>query len=85
MPPERSTSVAGWWNQPIVYQKAILWTVLLETIGVAGSWGPLASKIKPIKTRSHVDIWSMAYLLSLSFAGTFFGRTSLMVLLSTLV
>ena len=28
--------VAGWWNQPIVYEKAVLWTVLLETIGVAG-------------------------------------------------
>ena len=37
-----------WWNQPIVYQKVILWTVLLETIGVAGSWGPLAGKIKPM-------------------------------------
>ena len=40
--------VAEWWNQPIVYQKAILWTVLLETIGVAGSWGPLAGKVKPM-------------------------------------
>jgi uncharacterized membrane protein YkgB len=40
--------VAQWWNQPIVYQKAILWTVLLETIGVAGSWGPLAGKVKPM-------------------------------------
>ena len=39
--------VMQWWNQPIVYQKFILWTVLLETIGVAGSWGPLAGKIKP--------------------------------------
>ena len=37
-----------WWNQPIVYQKVILWTVLLEAIGVAGSWGPLAGKIKPM-------------------------------------
>ncbi len=37
-----------WWNQPIVYQKVILWTVLLESIGVAGSWGPLAGKIKPM-------------------------------------
>ena len=37
-----------WWNQPIVYQKAILWTVLLEAIGVAGSWGPLAGKVKPM-------------------------------------
>jgi hypothetical protein len=40
--------VAQWWNQPIVYQKVILWTVLLEAIGVAGSWGPLAGKVKPM-------------------------------------
>jgi hypothetical protein len=40
--------VAQWWNEPIVYQKAILWTVLLETIGIAGSWGPLAGKTKPM-------------------------------------
>ena len=40
--------VSEWWNQPIVYQKAVLWTVLLETIGVAGSWGPLAGKVKPM-------------------------------------
>jgi hypothetical protein len=40
--------VMQWWNQPIVYQKFILWTVLLETIGIAGSWGPLAGKIKPM-------------------------------------
>ena len=37
--------VSQWWNQPIVYQKVILWTVLLEAIGVAGSWGPLAGKV----------------------------------------
>jgi uncharacterized membrane protein YkgB len=40
--------VSEWWNQPIVYEKVILWTVLLETIGVAGSWGPLAGKVKPM-------------------------------------
>ncbi|MEW5807928.1 DUF3556 domain-containing protein [Mycolicibacterium litorale] len=40
--------VAGWWNEPIVYQKLVLWTVLLETVGVAGSWGPLAGKFKPM-------------------------------------
>src|SRR6185369_7007818 len=34
--------------QPIVYQKAILWTVLLEALGLAGSWGPLAGKTKPM-------------------------------------
>lgn len=40
--------VSQWWNQPIVYQKVILWTVLLELIGFAGSWGPLAGKTKPM-------------------------------------
>ncbi|MCV7066463.1 DUF3556 domain-containing protein [Mycolicibacterium farcinogenes] len=40
--------VAGWWNQPIVYQKLILWTILLELLGLAGSWGPLAGKTKPM-------------------------------------
>jgi uncharacterized membrane protein YkgB len=48
--------VAEWWNQPIVYQKAILWTVLLEAIGVAGSWGPLAGKVKPMT--GGIMFWS---------------------------
>ena len=41
-------NVDQWWNQPVVYQKLVLWTVLLETIGIAGSWGPLAGKVKPM-------------------------------------
>ncbi|UGT56730.1 DUF3556 domain-containing protein [Nocardia asteroides] len=40
--------IGAWWNEPIVYQKLVLWTVLLEAIGVAGSWGPLAGKFKPM-------------------------------------
>jgi hypothetical protein len=40
--------VSEWWNQPIVYQKLILWTVLLETLGLAGSWGPMAAHFKPM-------------------------------------
>ncbi|MFI8997320.1 DUF3556 domain-containing protein [Streptomyces sp. NPDC053542] len=40
--------VAHWWNEPIVYQKSVLWTVLLETLGLAGSWGPIAGKFKPM-------------------------------------
>ncbi|MFT3716467.1 MAG: DUF3556 domain-containing protein [Gordonia sp. (in: high G+C Gram-positive bacteria)] len=39
--------ISDWWNEPIVYQKLILWTVLLEAIGIAGSWGMLAGKFKP--------------------------------------
>ncbi|WP_329045903.1 DUF3556 domain-containing protein [Amycolatopsis sp. NBC_01488] len=40
--------VTHWWNQPVVYQKLVLWTILLETIGIAGSWGPIAGKFKPM-------------------------------------
>jgi hypothetical protein len=39
---------AHWWKEPIVYQKLVLWTVLLECLGVAGSWGPLAGHFKPM-------------------------------------
>ncbi|MFF0544495.1 DUF3556 domain-containing protein [Nocardia thailandica] len=40
--------VGAWWDQPVVYQKLVVWTVLLEAVGVAGSWGPLAGKFKPM-------------------------------------
>lgn len=37
-----------WWDEPIIYQKLVLWTVLLEAVGIAGSWGPLAGHFKPM-------------------------------------
>src|SRR5690349_6309434 len=40
--------IGDWWREPIVYQKAVVWTMLLEAAGVAGSWGPLAGKFKPM-------------------------------------
>ena len=40
--------VTEWWNQPIVYQKLVLWTVLVEVLGIGGSWGPLAGHFKPM-------------------------------------
>ncbi|GAB17200.1 hypothetical protein GOEFS_021_00270 [Gordonia effusa NBRC 100432] len=40
--------VTDWWNEPIVYQKAVLWTILLESVGLGGSWGPLAGHFKPM-------------------------------------
>jgi hypothetical protein len=39
---------AEWWKEPIVYQKAVIWTVLLECLHLAGSWGPLAGHFKPM-------------------------------------
>ncbi|BBZ78684.1 membrane protein [Mycolicibacterium anyangense] len=47
--------VSQWWDQPIVYQKLILWTVLLESAGLGGSWGPLAGKVKPMT--GGVQFW----------------------------
>jgi hypothetical protein len=41
-------AVTHWWNEPVVYQKLVLWTIFLETLGVAGSWGPIAGKFKPM-------------------------------------
>jgi hypothetical protein len=38
----------SWWKEPVLYQKLVLWTVLLEALGVAGSWGPLAGHFKPM-------------------------------------
>lgn len=38
---------AAWWDEPIVWQKFVVWTVLLESLNLAGSWGPLAGKFKP--------------------------------------
>src|SRR4029077_19903397 len=40
--------VSAWWTVPIVWQKLVLWTMFLETLGLAGSWGPLAGKFKPM-------------------------------------
>ena len=39
---------SAWFFQPIFYQKLVLWTVLLECLGLAGSWGPLAGHFKPM-------------------------------------
>lgn len=41
-------AVSAWWDEPIVYQKLVLWTMFLETLGLAGSWGPIAGKFKPM-------------------------------------
>jgi hypothetical protein len=40
--------VTAYWTEPVIYEKLILWTVLLEMLGLAGSWGPLAGHFKPM-------------------------------------
>jgi Transmembrane protein of unknown function (DUF3556) len=44
---------ATWFYQPIFYEKVILWTVLLECLGAAGSWGPLAGHFEPMTGGWH--------------------------------
>ena len=39
--------VGSWWNEPIVYQKLILWVAFLEVFGIGGAWGPLTGHFKP--------------------------------------
>ncbi|TQK70395.1 MULTISPECIES: DUF3556 domain-containing protein [unclassified Nocardioides] len=40
--------VAQWWDQPVIYQKLVLWTLFLELFGIGGTWGPLAAHFKPM-------------------------------------
>lgn len=39
---------SDWFYEPVFWQKAVIWTMLLEGLGVAGSWGPLAGHFKPM-------------------------------------
>ncbi len=36
-----------WWKEPVVYQKAVAWTLLMEVVGFGGAWGPLCGHFKP--------------------------------------
>ena len=37
----------SWWDEPIVYVKLMVWTILFEILGLASSSGPLAFKFSP--------------------------------------
>ena len=39
--------LGAWWNELIVYQKAMIWVILWSATGFNESWGPLAFKFKP--------------------------------------
>lgn len=38
----------AWWNEPLFYQKLMVWTILFEILGLASSSGPLAFKFGPL-------------------------------------
>jgi len=39
--------VGRWWDEPIVWQKLVLWVTFLEVFGIGGAWGPLTGHFKP--------------------------------------
>ena len=41
------TDVGAWWSEPIVFQKAVLYTMLIEVVGLGCSFGPLAGRYFP--------------------------------------
>src|ERR1700760_254637 len=44
---------AQWWDHVVIYEKAILWTVLLECIGAPARGGPLPAHLKPMTGGIH--------------------------------
>jgi hypothetical protein len=39
--------IAGWWTQPIVYQKVVIFTLLFEILGLGCGSGPLTARFWP--------------------------------------
>lgn len=39
--------IGGWWDEPILYQKLMVWTILLEILGLAATCGPMAFHFDP--------------------------------------
>ncbi|WP_273733773.1 DUF3556 domain-containing protein [Mycolicibacterium septicum] len=42
------TDVASWWLEPIVFQKAVLYTMLFEVVGLGCCFGPMAGRYFPL-------------------------------------
>ena len=49
---EGFTNVATWWSEPIVFQKAVLYTMLFEVVGLGCCFGPLAGRTSRRSVRS---------------------------------
>jgi Transmembrane protein of unknown function (DUF3556) len=41
------TNVGAWWTEPIVFEKAVLYTMLYEVVGLGCCFGPLAGRYFP--------------------------------------
>ena len=40
-------NIGSWWTEPILFQKAVLWSLLFEVLGLGCGFGPLTGKIAP--------------------------------------
>src|SRR5258708_21956734 len=43
----RGSDIASWWLEPVAFQKAILWSMLFESVGLGCGSGPLAGRYVP--------------------------------------
>jgi len=41
------TDIGSWWSEPIVYEKAVLYTMLFEVVGLGCGFGPLNNRFWP--------------------------------------
>lgn len=41
------TDVGEWWHEPVVFQKAVVWTLLWEVLGLGCGSGPLTGRMNP--------------------------------------
>jgi len=41
------SNISAWWSQPIAFQKAIVWTMLFEVLGLGCGSGPLTGRYLP--------------------------------------
>ena len=41
------TEVAGWWLEPLAFQKAVLWSLMFEVLGFGCGSGPLTGRYLP--------------------------------------
>ena len=44
---DRWGDIGAWWNEPIVFEKVVLWSLLFEVLGLGCGFGPLTGKIAP--------------------------------------
>jgi hypothetical protein len=39
--------IGTWWSEPVAFQKAVLWTLTVEVLGLGGASGPLTARFVP--------------------------------------